>query len=538
MGLRGFTLLLTPERCRMLTAQFAIIDLFAGPGGLAEGFSKVRRDDETEPFRIAISVEKDAAAHSTLRLRSFVRQFRNGPPRAYADWLAGGAADPAPDWSSLFPREWKVACEETLQRTMGNAEDDAALTRRLAEVQEKFGGNTIVVGGPPCQAYSLVGRARNKGKVDYVFEDDDRHELYKSYVKVLRQLKPAAFVMENVKGLLSTKAHGDPLFQRVLADLRAAGGEDAPYVLVSMRPDRQRAVDPDPADFVIHAERHGIPQARHRLFIVGIRSDIASAVNAEALDAIQLQIDQPVTVRDALAGLPRLRSGLSRRPDSADDWLSIIRGALPVFERARISGTTEQRQLFREAAAEALRTITSMNAELPRSDSHLLESAEDMPEELRHWVRDDGLDAVPNHHSRTHMPADLERYLFASLFAVATGSSPKAEHFPARLAPKHVNWKSGKFVDRFKVQLWDQPSSTVTSHISKDGHYYIHPDPVQCRSLTVREAARLQTFPDDYVFLGNRTQQYVQVGNAVPPLLAFKIGSLLRDVLDQAAGAA
>jgi DNA (cytosine-5)-methyltransferase 1 len=126
------------------------------------------------------------------------------------------------------------------------------------------------------------------------------------------------------------------------------------------------------------------------------------------------------------------------------------------------------------------------------------------------------------------MVSDLGRYLFAAVFGDVRGYSPKAGDFPPALSPDHRNWHSGVFNDRFRVQLFDEASTTVTSHISKDGHYFIHPDPVQCRSLTVREAARLQTFPDDYLFLGNRTQQYVQVGNAVPPFLARQIAALIR----------
>jgi DNA (cytosine-5)-methyltransferase 1 len=129
------------------------------------------------------------------------------------------------------------------------------------------------------------------------------------------------------------------------------------------------------------------------------------------------------------------------------------------------------------------------------------------------------------------MASDLARYFFAAVFAEVAGRSPKASDFPEDLAPDHDNWNSGKFADRFRVQLSGGPSTTVTSHISKDGHYFIHPDPLQCRALSVREAARLQTFPDNYFFKGNRTQQYIQVGNAVPPLLARWIGEALATIL-------
>ena len=135
------------------------------------------------------------------------------------------------------------------------------------------------------------------------------------------------------------------------------------------------------------------------------------------------------------------------------------------------------------------------------------------------------LQGVIQHEARSHMRSDLQRYLFASCFAKEVGNFPDARPLSAGSSAEpreRQNGGSGStpFADRFRVQCADQPSSTSSSHIAKDGHYYIHYDPSQCRSLTVREAARLQTFPDDYFFEGNRTQQYVQVGNAVPPLLA------------------
>ncbi len=168
---------------------------------------------------------------------------------------------------------------------------------------------------------------------------------------------------------------------------------------------------------------------------------------------------------------------------------------------------------------------------LPRASTSPVNIGPGCPEDLRAWILDDRMSGVPNHSSRSHMAADLARYFFVATFGDVRGISPIAGDFPAALAPQHRNWQTGKFDDRFRVQLADHPSSTITSHMSKDGHYFIHPDPLQCRSLTVREAARLQTFPDNYFFKGNRTQQYIQVGNAVPPYLALQIAKAIHGLI-------
>jgi DNA (cytosine-5)-methyltransferase 1 len=144
--------------------------------------------------------------------------------------------------------------------------------------------------------------------------------------------------------------------------------------------------------------------------------------------------------------------------------------------------------------------------------------------------------------AREHMPEDLHRYLFVAAFGSEHGRSPTLSEFPRALLPNHRNARGAgrdvKFSGRFKVQRADQPASTITSHISQDGHYYIHYDPVQCRNLTVREAARIQTFPDNYQFSGNRTQQFRQVGNAVPPLLARQLAEVVHSVLCRGTGGA
>jgi DNA (cytosine-5)-methyltransferase 1 len=154
-----------------------------------------------------------------------------------------------------------------------------------------------------------------------------------------------------------------------------------------------------------------------------------------------------------------------------------------------------------------------------------------MPATFREWFIDKRKGGhVTNHSTRSHIIEDLARYWFAASYRAIENRSPKAMDFPQPLWPSHANFKSGKFADRFRVQGLNSPASTVTSHISKDGHYFIHPDPNQMRSLTVREAARLQTFPDNYHFVGTRTQQYTQVGNAVPPMLARELAKVVKSL--------
>ena len=145
---------------------------------------------------------------------------------------------------------------------------------------------------------------------------------------------------------------------------------------------------------------------------------------------------------------------------------------------------------------------------------------ESLPSLYKEWFYDRKLKGVINHSTRSHIRGDLHRYLFVSAFGLVQRRSPTLRDFPRQLLPAHSNVRralgGGNFADRFRVQLYDRPSTMITSHISKDGHYYVHPDPSQCRSLTVREAARLQTFPDNYFFTGGRTGQYVQVGTWSP----------------------
>jgi DNA (cytosine-5)-methyltransferase 1 len=225
--------------------------------------------------------------------------------------------------------------------------------------------------------------------------------------------------------------------------------------------------------------------------------------------------------------MPHLRSDLSRGRDDHASWRrEVVEAARLLAGVHRNKEDSQLRDAFSAIAASLKDGLLA-----PRLSARLPEGYGTSNDELLAWLERPALRGIAQHETRGHMASDLGRYLFAAVFGATRGYSPKAADFPISISPDHRNWHTGVFNDRFRVQLAGEASTTVTSHISKDGHYFIHPDPLQCRSLTVRESARLQTFPDDYLFLGNRTQQYVQVGNAVPPLLARQIAALIHKSL-------
>lgn len=505
-----------------LPATLGVVDLFAGPGGLGEGFASVV-DGRHVPFRIGISVEKDPSAHRTLALRAFLRGYRERHgtlPEQFVDFHAGLIPEPA--WAGVDSEAWRLATDETHLLELGAEAATSAIDNAIARLRRTC-DDTILIGGPPCQAYSLVGRARANGKIGYAPENDQRQYLFREYIRVLAKLRPAAFVMENVKGMLSSTIKSRFVFEMLMKDLSSLNvGRSRHYELLAVTVENGlaclRRVN-RPSDFVVRVEEFGIPQRRHRVIILGIRSDLAGPATKTA---IRIE-GTPRTVSDVIGRMPAVRSGISRGDDSPSAWRS------EVIDAANLLSHT-----YKGWDNNALRDAFSSVAQRVKTKSPSRRFASRLPkhygmsnDELLRWIDRPELRAVAQHETRGHMASDLRRYLFAAVVGRVYGYSPKAAEFPRALRPDHRNWHSGAFNDRFRVQLAHRPSSTVTSHISKDGHYYIHPDPIQCRSLTVREAARLQTFPDDYLFLGNRTEQYVQVGNAVPPFLARQIARLL-----------
>lgn len=507
-----------------------IVDLFAGPGGLGEGFTSL---DDGKAFRIHVSAEMDEAAHKTLRLRAFYRLLKRwgGDTVApYYRFCNGESKDP---WDKETADLWEEAENEARKITLGTLEGN----RELEGVIEAGGlgpeSPWVLIGGPPCQAYSLVGRSRNRGKSKYRAEDDHRHFLYREYLKVIQKYRPAVFVMENVKGILSSTVGGERIFHSILEDLAdpdSALGEHScgGYRIYSLSTSVVFESHMSPAKidahkFIVRAEEYGIPQARHRVILLGVRADICGSPR-------HLSAGPVSTVLDAFQGLPRLRSRISRGVDTGEAWEEAVRrhASELIKEISSDQYLGAMRKRFRLAEEGVSGALGFGSLRLPRGRSEFQPKTP-----LESWYHDENLRVWLNEEVRSHMSSDLRRYIFAAVFAETFSRSPKGhqEFRLSGLCPAHKNWESGKFADRFRVQQYDRPSTTITSHISKDGHYFIHPDPSQCRSLTVREAARLQTFPDNYFFQGNRTEQFHQVGNAVPPLLAYKIADLVNRLI-------
>ncbi len=568
--------------------EVPFVDIFAGPGGLSEGFSRfgsfIGSDLE---FVSRLAIEKDEVAIETLRLRSFFRQFRVDPvPESYYRVLRNetplSSLHSLPEWKAADDHVWAAELG-----VVGEKELHEKLSSKLANTPM-----WVLLGGPPCQAYSLMGRARMTGtgekgrkasdealdalkrEITTKFLSDKRHFLYQEYLRIVAVHQPNIFVMENVMGILSAmlpEKEGPPTQDKIeqprrqkafdqirqdltdpwtaLADDPKADmlaefhkGKKHKYRLhsfvVAREDDNSEIAD---RDFLIRAELYGVPQKRHRVIILGVRDDI------EAKPGV-LTRAKLATVEGTIGNLPKLRSGLSRGDTDQEHWRTVIEETHnSLFAKGK------------SPIAKEIVKLTHTNLVLDRGAPFVTIEAEAEPNDLKavpegqeadistlaRWLHDSRLNGVLQHESRSHMPSDLVRYLYVAAHTDRTGLSPKITDWPAELVPNHKNVsvedgtkqvKAEGFNDRFKAQALGRPSSTVTSHIAKDGHFFIHPDPMQCRSLTVREAARLQTFPDNYFFCGNRTQRYHQIGNAVPPYLAVQLAKVVADLIYKEAG--
>ena len=536
--------------------EIPIIDIFAGPGGLAEGFSSLINEDGNRVFRIALSIEKDENAHKTLKLRSFYRQFPvNQAPADYYSFVRGEIT--IDQLYANHPIQAQLAADEAWCGTLGTPDETDTNGISNEEVDARIrtalnrNPNWVLIGGPPCQAYSLVGRARRK-EIILDGTTDKRVGLYKEYLRIIAMHSPSVFVMENVKGLLSAKTQNENIFQRILADLKdpvkacitegIVADEDQPHInyriysLTTETTNFDEEGNPvfNPIDYLIKSENYGVPQRRHRIILLGIREDFGAPQNI-------LQPQEEVTLASVIDNLPAIRSGITRS-FSHFTMVETENGVKKRRHYDRVHDTSEAWRNYINGFNEELNTFlppvqNNINYPDTLGFNYQPYNNYNLPNQhiLSNWFADNNLGGVLHHVSRKHLLEDLKRYLFAARYTQINGTFPRLDDYRDAgndLLPDHENAGSGKFTDRFRVQMPNISATTITSHISKDGHYFIHYDPSQCRSLTVREAARIQTFPDNYYFCGERTSQFHQVGNAVPPYLAYQIAKIVSGILN------
>ena len=418
----------------MLKMNF--IDLFSGAGGLSEGFIR-------KGFKAIAHVEMDKASCNTLLTRTAYHYLiEKGQKGIYVDYLKNKIT--RDELYNLLPKELK---KSVINESIG-VDNNTKIFKQIDEIKgtKKI---DLIVGGPPCQAYSLIGRAADKDGM----RNDDRNYLYIQYAEFLKKYKPKVFVFENVLGLLSAKdKNGEKYLDKMLNLFREIGYETE-YKL-------------------LHANDFGVLQNRKRVILIGKRG------HEKGFYPEFKKKNLTVSVEEIFKGLPKLKAGEGN-----------------FFETK-----------YTKNISEYLKEIKVQN----------------------------GLDFTTQHIARPHNEQDKEIYRIAITKWKKNGERLNYNDLPDRLKT-HKNRKS--FTDRFKVVAEELPAChTIVAHIAKDGHYYIHPDIKQNRSITPREAARLQSFPDDYFFEGqsekpSRTAAFKQIGNAVPPLMAEEIAKEIKKML-------
>jgi len=446
--------------------RFCAIDLFAGCGGLSEGFKQAG-------FDIIAQVEMDKWACETLKTRHLYYELKKiGRGYTYHKYLREEINRET--ILTRYPDIKESISKRVISAKFGEDETDRIL-ERIVSSREFHGASEfhVLLGGPPCQPYSFAGRARDPSRM----RNDERHYLYKYYLEILQSLKPDIFVYENVPGLFTARAGKEQIFLRILEDFSSL---EPPYEITPPLEDLAKG----PRSYILNSADFHIPQGRKRLLLIGYKRTldqnnpgIKGIFSALQSQAVKNREKGYLSVEDAINDLPSLSPG-----EGSDGWSSPYNGN-----------------------SDPIGYSKKMRVDSP---------------------------GITHHRARTHMQSDLERYRFFIEHHLNGNNAATLKDLMEKrpeLIPNHKHLD--KFMDRFKVQWWDRPSSTITAHICKDGHYYIHPDIKQCRSFTVREAARCQSFPDNFKFEGPRTEQFKQIGNAVPPLLARVMGRFIYNEL-------
>lgn len=410
----------------MINKKLNFIDLFAGAGGLSEGFIRAG-------FNPIAHVEMNKDACDTLKTRTAYHYLKESKRiDEYYDYLKGNI---------LRDELWKKIPNHLIKSVINKEISQKTLPEIFDIIDIELKGKEVdlVIGGPPCQAYSVAGRARKN------MEDDPRNYLYKHYIKFLNRYKPKMFVFENVPGILSA-SNGEYL-EKIFKAVKKEGYELEKKVL--------------------NAKNFNVLQDRKRVIIIGWQKSLKLEYPQFEEKEVQYEV-----LKHLFSDLPRLKSGQG-------EW--------------------------------------NVSKYIKKTNSYLETTG----------IRN-GINFTTQHIARFNNENDLEIYRIAVEKWTKENKRLNYSELPKELI-KHSNIKS--FTNRFQVVNHKGISHTVVAHICADGHYYIHPDASQNRSITVREAARIQSFPDDYFFESSRTAAFKQIGNAVPVLMAEGIANKIKKMI-------
>lgn len=400
--------------------KLTFIDLFAGCGGLSEGFL------QSGKFEALAHVEWEMPMISTLRNR-LVEKWNHSEE----DALKSVIHFDIQKTDELINGKWENETISTYSSTNHEVIKQSGL-RGLVGKQKV----NLIIGGPPCQAYSIAGRAQDKNSM----KDDYRNFLFESFVKVVDEFKPEVFVFENVPGLLSASPGGKPVTHRIYEAFNEIGYEIRNPKLLKKS--------------VYTASELGVPQKRNRIIIIGVRKSTKISLESlyNEIDSLKKKI-KPINVYDAIGHLPKFK---------------------PLKKQIKVDGKNISHELINEVN-------------------------------------------VKFHNPRFHNNRDVEIFRNWLKNEMNKSSSEKKIAFYNDLMGKSSNHA------KYRNLEWDKPSPTVVAHLYKDGLMFIHPDINQARSITVKEAALLQSFPDDFEFIGSQGFAFKMIGNAVPPEMAKNI---------------
>lgn len=453
-----------------------VLDLFAGAGGLSLGFDLVRNKDGKRVFEIVKAVEIDDDACNTLK-----NYFRK-----------------------TYGREDIVV--------WGNL---TKLKTRREIIKACKGKVSLIVGGPPCQSFSTLGPRSGFGLKKRKFRNDERDRLYREYLKIVEKVQPDFIIFENVKGIISKRdKKGRRYIDIIASDFRKLG-----YSFKGENRDVKEEY------LVLNAADYGVPQIRERVFLIGNRLGIRNPFpkQTHSNPAKRKPDDRLLpwtTLKDAIGDLPKLKARYTLT-------------GIPKKSRKRIE---KIKRINTRRYSGAL--------EMPFNDGGFSEHVQALGQpgkRLLQFIRLGANGTILYHEARAQKQDDIK--LFAGMRQGTTAAylfrnrTEKARRL-RKLIKYRMKDDDGEFTfgDKYRKQSWNSPSTTLFAHLAKDGNRFIHPDGKQARTFTVREAARIQTFPDWYEFSGtSRGSKFQQIGNAVPPLLAMRIAESVFSIMTEGA---